>query len=93
MSKYFTRLTAGGLLLLAGSAMANQPVNITYKPRGDNEPEVAYSTYVVRCTDETNRTITAWNGRKKWCVGISTKNCTNDQLKTAKQACSLPSSK
>lgn len=93
MLKHLTMLAAGGLLLIAGSATANQPINITYKPRGGDEQNTQYSIYAVRCTDGTNRTITAWDGRKKWCVGVSEKNCSNDQLKTAKQACSLPETK
>ncbi|MCP4700846.1 MAG: hypothetical protein GY862_28930 [Gammaproteobacteria bacterium] len=46
-----------------------------------------YQIYRVRCSDGSKRTISAWNKRKKWCLGKSKKKCSNDQLKTAKSAC------
>jgi hypothetical protein len=78
-----------GLLLIAGTVAANQPINITYKSRGSND-DGDFSKYSVSCTDGSSRTISAWNERKQWCIGTSKTQCTNDQLKTAKKACSMP---
>ncbi|MCP4699044.1 MAG: hypothetical protein GY862_19655 [Gammaproteobacteria bacterium] len=64
------------------------PTNIKYCKAGKNWRGKKFSTYVVRCSDGTKRTITAWNKRKKWCVRRN-RHCTNDQLKTAKKACTL----
>jgi hypothetical protein len=70
-----------------GALHASQPTDINYCAKGKTALGVAYSTYTVRCSDGKKREITAWNNRKKWCVGTSS-NCTEDQLKTAQQACS-----
>lgn len=69
-----------------GALHAGQPTDINYCAKGKTALGVAYSTYTVRCSDGKKREITAWDNRKKWCVGTSS-NCTSDQLKTAQQAC------
>ena len=46
-----------------------------------------YIKYNVKCKNGKNRIITAWNNRKKWCVGKS-ERCSSNQLKTAIKACS-----
>ncbi|SEH08353.1 hypothetical protein [Candidatus Venteria ishoeyi] len=46
-----------------------------------------YIKYNVKCKNGRNRIITAWDKRKKWCVGTS-KKCSKNQLKTAIKACS-----
>lgn len=81
-----------GLLLISSLAAANQPINITYKSRGAND-DGDFSKYSVSCTDGSSRIISAWDNRKQWCIGTSKKQCTNDQLKTAKRACSMPQDK
>lgn len=74
--------------LVVSQAHAAQPTDINYCARGATALGVKYSTYTVRCSDGKKREITAWDDRKKWCVGKSSK-CTNDQLKAAKLACKL----
>jgi len=64
------------------------PTNISYCKKSTTILGKKYSTYTVRCSDGTKRTISAWDGRETWCVGEVQKNCTNDQLKAAKKACS-----
>jgi hypothetical protein len=85
MSSHLTTLELGFcVLIFAAPAAANQPVNITYKTKGNGETEI----YSVSCADGSKRTISAWNGRKNWCIGTNHNGrCTNDQLETAKQAC------
>jgi hypothetical protein len=75
-------ISAGSLTAL----QAAQPTDINYCAKGKTALGVAYSTYTVRCSDGKKREITAWDNRKKWCVGTSS-SCTTDQLKTAQQAC------
>lgn len=67
-------------------AQAAQPTDINYCAKGKTALGTVYSTYNVRCSDGKKREITAWDNRKKWCVGTSS-NCTSDQLKTAQHAC------
>ncbi len=74
------------LLVGGGQAHAATPTDINYCSKGSTAFGTKYSTYTVRCSDGGKREITAWNNRRKWCVGKS-RNCTNDQLKAAKKAC------
>jgi hypothetical protein len=79
----------GSLLMVWGmQAFANQPTDINYSSKGSTALGTEYSTYTVRCSDGSKREITSWDKRKKWCVGTSN-NCTDDQLKTAKEACAV----
>jgi len=75
------------VIALGSKVFAAQPTDINYCAKGKTALGTPYSTYTVRCSDGKKREITAWDNRKKWCVNTST-NCTTDQLKTAKQACS-----
>lgn len=86
MKKLFCMIACCAVLLVPGRSYASQPTDINYCARGKTALGVRYSTYTVRCSDGKKREITAWNKRKKWCVGKSSK-CTNDQLKAAKLAC------
>ena len=63
------------------------PTNIQYCKKGATWSGKKYTTYTVRCSDGTKRTISAWNKRKKWCVGESEKKCSKSQLSAAKRAC------
>lgn len=77
----------GCCALLAGAQVsAATPTDINYCSKGTTAFGTKYSTYTVRCSDGGKREITAWDDRKKWCVG-KTDDCTNDQLKAAKKAC------
>lgn len=71
---------------IINNSFAAEPKNITYKSKGKSLLSGEYYEYQVHCKDGKTRTITAWDQKKKWCVGDSNK-CTNDQLKTAKMAC------
>jgi hypothetical protein len=48
-----------------------------------------YYNYVVKCSNGRQANITAWDDRKKWCVGKSTKkeDCADNQMKAATMAC------
>lgn len=71
---------------ITGVVIAATPTDINYCSKGTTAWGTKYSTYTVRCSDGGKREITAWDNRKKWCVGTSN-DCTNDQLKAAKKAC------
>jgi hypothetical protein len=63
------------------------PTNIQYCKKGSTWSGKKYTTYTVRCSDGTKRLISAWNKRKKWCVGEKQSKCTKSQLAAAKRAC------
>ncbi len=79
-------LTGAALFLLSFQGWSAEPRDITYKGKGSKLIGGAYYEYSVHCSDGKSRSITAWDGRRKWCVGTGGK-CTNDQLKAAKMAC------
>lgn len=100
MMKVIATIVCGSLLVFGGevavaangldSKEACSPTNIRYCKKeetgglfGGGE---SYSTYSVRCSNGTTRTITSWEKGKKWCVGKSS-DCSGDQLKAAKKAC------
>lgn len=75
-------------LVGAGVVYAATPTDIKYASKGSAMLGGDYLKYTVVCSDGKKREITAWDNRKKWCVGTSKSgDCSNDQLKTAKQAC------
>lgn len=86
LKKIFCALLGGVSLLAAAFVLAAEPKDITYKSKGSKVMGGTYFEYSVHCSDGKSRTITAWDDRKKWCVGDSSE-CTNDQLKAAKLAC------
>ena len=79
---------ACAVLSISMGAFAATPKDINYASKKKAFGGGTYYIYNVRCSDGSKRTISAWDKRKKWCVGKSKKNCSNDQLKTAKKACS-----
>jgi len=64
------------------------PTNIEYCPKkgGSELLRGKYTTYNVRCSDGTQRTITRWEKDKRWCVGKD-ESCSGNQMSAAKQAC------
>jgi hypothetical protein len=69
------------------TAWAATPKDINYASKGTAFGGGKYYIYNVRCSDGSKKTISAWDERKTWCVGNSKKNCSNDQLQAAKEAC------
>lgn len=69
------------------NAFAATPKDINYTSKAKSFGGGTYYIYNVRCSDGSKKVISAWDKRKKWCVGKSKKHCSNDQLKTAKRAC------
>lgn len=85
--KTFVRAALGcAVILVTGLSWAAEPKDITFKGKANKLIGGDYMEYTVHCSDGTSRTITAWDNRKKWCVGTGNE-CTNDQLKAAKMAC------
>ncbi len=93
MKKFAITLCVLGMMavpmqsVMANSGKACTPTNIQYCKKGKTWSGKKYTTYTVRCSDGTKRTISAWNKRKTWCVGEKQKSCSRSQLEAAKRAC------
>jgi hypothetical protein len=78
------RIAIAALCMAAAStAFASKPTSITFVAE-----EADFATYVVKCSDGTEQKLTAWDQRKKWCVGeASQDDCDKKQIRAAKAAC------
>lgn len=75
-------------LALSAGAFASKPTSITFESEGKAADGQAYANYVVKCSDGQSQPLTAWDDRKKWCVGkVSQENCDKKQIRAAKMAC------
>ena len=81
-------LVASSLIAISGLAMAAKPTSIKYIEDIVVENDLIYSHYVVYCSNGATADISAWDNRKKWCVGKGGQDdCSKKQIKTAKQVC------
>jgi hypothetical protein len=85
----FSRIAVMAALLMASlDAMASKPVSITFESEGSNTDGKPYALYSVKCSDGDTQPLTAWDNRKKWCVGkVSEEACSTKQIRAAKDAC------
>ena len=69
-------------------ALAARPSSLVYTGSGTTDGGVEFSNYSVKCTDGQRHPLTAWDNRRKWCLGDgSQEECHRKQIKAAKQAC------
>lgn len=88
MNKLFYTAVTSIVFAFSLNALAAKPTSITFEADGVSPDGVAYATYIVKCSDGDLQPLTAWDDRKKWCVGKeSTENCSKKQIKAAKSAC------
>ena len=81
---------AAALALIAASAtaLAARPTSIVFNSNAADSEGNAYAKYIVKCSNGKKAELTAWNNRKKWCVGdASSDTCEKKQIKAAKGAC------
>lgn len=70
------------------NCFAAKPTAITFESSGTTPDGREYSNYIVKCSNGEQQPLTAWDNRKKWCVGAeSQENCHKKQIKAAKKAC------
>lgn len=81
-------IAAGALVACSAAALAAKPTSIVFQANGETEEGTAYSEYLVKCSDGKKVQLTAWDNRRKWCVGgADSTECEKKQIKAAKAAC------
>ena len=79
---------AAALIGASATAFAAKPTSIVFNANGENAEGTAYASYTVKCSNGKKAELTAWNNRRKWCVGdASSEQCEKKQIKAAKAAC------
>ena len=80
--------SAAALVALSASAFAAKPTSIVFEANAETADGTPYAKYSVKCSNGKKVPLTAWDNRKKWCVGEeSSENCEKKQIKAAKAAC------
>lgn len=79
---------ATALLTIGATAFAAKPTSIKYIEDVVVANDAIYSYYQVQCSNGSTADISAWDNRKKWCVGKGGQDdCSRKQIKTAKKVC------
>jgi len=79
---------AAALIGISAASFAAKPTSIVFNANGETADGTAYATYTVKCSNGKKAELTAWNNRRKWCVGDSaSETCEKKQIKAAKAAC------
>jgi hypothetical protein len=88
MNPVIKTVVAASLLALSATALAAKPTSIIFDSNGTTADGTPYSSYQVKCSNGKQMPLTAWENRKKWCVGDATsQECEKKQIKAAKKAC------
>jgi len=76
------------LALFATSTLAATPVKMARQADQETSDGVPYTTYLVSCSDSSEKMLTVWEDGKKWCIGDTTSTeCEKKKIKAAKKAC------
>ena len=79
---------ATALLIFTSSSLAARPTSIVFDSNAADSDGKAYAKYIVKCSNGKKAELTAWDNRKKWCVGdASSELCERKQINAAKDAC------
>jgi hypothetical protein len=82
------KLSALLLILLSTSSYAARPTSIVFETERETGDGTPFAQYSVTCSDGRTVQLTAWEGRRKWCVGDGeARNCSARQISAAKSAC------
>ena len=85
---YLKTAAAAALVAFSAGSFAAKPTSIVFNANGENAEGTPYSTYMVKCSNGKKVDVTAWDGRRKWCVGgTDSDNCSKKQISAAKDAC------
>ncbi len=84
----FQIATATALVAFSAASFAAKPTSIVFDAKGETTEGTPFATYTVKCSNGKQEPLTAWDNRKKWCVGDSaSEDCQKKQIKAAKAAC------
>lgn len=73
---------------ISATSFAAKPTSIVFDSNSETNDGTAFATYMVKCSNGKKKALTAWDGRKKWCVGdAASEDCEKKQIKAAKAAC------
>jgi len=81
------------MVAFSTASFAAKPTSIVFNANAETADGTAYATYTVKCSNGTKVELTAWDNRRKWCVGdAGSEQCEKKQIKAAKTACKAPRS-
>ena len=76
------------LLSLSAASFAAKPTSIVFEKSGETTEGTEFASYSVKCSNGKRVELTAWENRRKWCVGdAASQECEKKQIKAAKSAC------
>ena len=88
MRTFIKVVTTSALLTLSLNGLAAKPTSIVLIAKGADAEGTPFVSYQVKCSNGKTAPLTAWDNRKKWCVGEeSSTDCERKQIKAAKKAC------
>ncbi|MCZ6830600.1 MAG: hypothetical protein O7F73_13615 [Gammaproteobacteria bacterium] len=88
MKTFILIVSASALLTLSLNSLAAKPTSIVFLANGAGADGTPFASYQVKCSNGKTSPLTAWDNRKKWCVGeSSSSDCERKQIKAAKKAC------
>ena len=84
----FRLAATAGLLVASVTSHAAKPTSISFEANETNGDNVDFSKYSVKCSNGKKVQLTAWENRRKWCVGdAASEQCEKKQINAAKAAC------
>ena len=88
MTGLIKNVVTAAIVFASANASAAKPTSIKYIEDIVVENNIIYSHYQVKCSNGKTADISAWDNRKKWCIGNGGENeCSKKQIKTAKKVC------
>lgn len=80
-------LVAMFIAAAASNALAARPTSLKFAGKGELEGK-QFVSYTVKCSNGKVEELTAWERRRKWCVGnTASESCHRKQMRAAKAAC------
>jgi hypothetical protein len=88
MNNLFKIAAATALVAFSAGSFAAKPTSIVFNANAESADGTPYATYTVKCSNGKKVEVTAWDNRRKWCVGdASSDTCEKKQINAAKAAC------